>query len=236
MLSVKGLSFSYKKANGTQFHLENISFEIKQGEIVALIGSSGAGKTTLLRCLNGLYKSEGEIEIDGISIKQYPKVQRQIGMIFQNFNLLQRSTVLQNVLWGRLGWKRWFNQFNKDDIEIAIDSIKKVGLSGVTDRRVDSLSGGQQQRVGIARVLTQKPVILLGDEPVSNLDIKTKEEILNLLSDIRKDIGLTTLISLHDLNILKGMLSRVIAINNGRIVYDGDIKYLDNRKINEIFT
>jgi phosphonate transport system ATP-binding protein len=233
MIDVEGLSFSY---NGGQFHLKDVSFEIKKGEIVALIGPSGAGKTTLLRCLNGLYESTGQIRINGINVRQCPRIQRQIGMVFQNFNLLQRSTILQNVLWGRLGKKKWFQTFNKKDIEIAKDAINKVGLSRMENKRVDKLSGGQQQRVGIARALTQEPAILLADEPVSNLDIRTKRDILELLSTIREDTGLTILVSVHNLDILDNIINRVIAINSGGVVYDGNIKNLDDKKINEIFT
>lgn len=227
--------------------VNDTNLSIGDGEIVAVIGISGAGKSTLLRCINRLLEpTRGEIFIDGEEILHCPEgkaqlIRRKIGMVFQNFNLLQRSLVIQNVLMGRLGYIStsrsllFGHAYSKDNISIALDCLRRVGIEDLAYRRVDALSGGQQQRVGIARALAQKPSIILGDEPVSNLDPTRAREIMNLLSEIHKRARMTTVISLHNLEIAKEYASRIIGLVKGGVVFDGKPEELTDEKIVEIF-
>lgn len=226
--------------------VNDIDLEVSSGEVVAIIGVSGAGKSTLLRCINRLLEpTSGEILIDGEDILHCSKqkaqvIRRKIGMVFQNFNLLQRSLVIQNVLMGRLGYISTLRSllatrtYTKDDNNIALDCLRRVGIEDLAYRRVDTLSGGQQQRIGIARALTQKPSIILADEPVSNLDPTRKIEIMNLLHEIYKYSSITTIISLHNIDIAKKYASRIIGIVKGEIIFDGSSRQLSEEKILEI--
>jgi len=227
--------------------VNNANLRIDDGEIVAVIGVSGAGKTTLLRCINRLLEpTSGEVFIDGEDILHCPErkaqlMRRKVGMVFQNFNLLRRSLVITNVLMGRLGYISTSRSilsshaYSKDDVAIALDCLRKVGIEDLAYRRVDALSGGQQQRVGIARALAQKPSVILGDEPVSNLDPTRAREIMNLLNEIHKREGMTTIVSLHNIEIAKEYASRIIGMVKGEVVFDGKPGELTDEKIVEIF-
>lgn len=244
MIEIKNLSHIYK---GGVVGVKDANLTINDGEVVAIIGVSGAGKSTLLRCINRLLEpTSGDVFIDGDEIlhcseRKAQLIRRNIGMVFQNFNLLQRSLVIRNVLMGRLGYISTLRGFffgrayNRADYDIALDCLRRVGLEDLAHRRADALSGGQQQRVGIARVLAQKPAIILGDEPVSNLDPTRAREIMGLLRDIHKTERLTTIISLHDLEIAKEYANRIIAIVKGEIIFDGEPEDLTDEKIVEVF-
>lgn len=249
MILIKDLCHIYNLHRGANsvVGVNSINLRIDDGEIVAVIGVSGAGKSTLLRCINRLLEpTRGEIFIDGEEILHCPErkarlIRREMGMVFQNFNLLQRSLVIQNVLLGRLGYISTSRSllsnraYTKDDVAIALDCLRRVGIEDLAYRRVDALSGGQQQRVGIARALAQKPSIILGDEPVSNLDPTRAREIMNLLSEIHKRERMTTVISLHDIEIAKEYTSRIIGMVKGEVVFDGKPEELTDEKIVEIF-
>lgn len=245
MILIKNLHHIYR-ANSL-VGLNNINLMISGAEIVAIIGISGAGKSTLLRCINRLLEpTSGEVFIDGEEMLHCPErkaqlIRRKIGMVFQNFNLLQRSPVISNVLLGRLGYMSTARSllssraYGKDDVAIAQDCLERVGIGDLAYRRVDTLSGGQKQRVGIARALAQKPSIILADEPVSNLDPTRKREIMNLLKEIHQQEAITMVISLHDMEIAKEYTSRIIGMVKGEIVFDSPPEELLDEKIVEIF-
>lgn len=230
-----------KKNYNTHVILDDITFEIEKGEIVAIIGPSGAGKTTLMRCIASLEKpNDGRIYFKGRDITENKKhVRGKIGMIFQEFNLIPRLTVLMNVLTGRLGYSNkiasLFGIFSKDDIEIAVSNIKRVGLYSKINEKVSKLSGGQRQRVGIARALTQEPDIILADEPVSNLDPKTSEKILSDLVKISKEDELAVIMTLHQINYAKKFADRIIGLNKGRIVFEGSPSELTYNVVKRIY-
>lgn len=249
MILIKDLCHIYNarhKVHST-VGVNNLNLKIDDGEILAVIGISGAGKSTLLRCINRLLEpTSGEVFIDGEDIlhcseRRAQAIRRKIGMVFQNFNLLQRSLVINNVLMGRLGYISSLRSllagraYTKDDVDIALDCLRKVGIEDLAYRRVDALSGGQQQRVGVARALAQKPSIILGDEPVSNLDPPRKMEIMNLLSEIQRQEGMTMVISLHDIELAKKYADRIIGMVHGEIVFNSKPEELTDEKIVEIF-
>ena len=249
MILINGLCHIYNPHRGVHsvVGVNNINLRIDDGEIVAVIGVSGAGKSTLLRCINRLLEpTSGEVFIDGEDIlhcseRKAQVMRRKIGMVFQNFNLLQRSLVIQNVLMGRLGYISTSRSllssraYTKDDISLALDCLRRAGIEDLAYRRVNALSGGQQQRVGVARALAQKPSIILADEPVSNLDPTRAREIMNLLSEIHKQEGMTTVISLHNIEIAREYASRIIGMVKGEIVFDAKPEELTDEKIVEIF-
>lgn len=249
MILIENLRHIYNPHYGADsvVGVSNINLSIGDGEIVAIIGASGAGKSTLLRCINRLLEpTSGKIFIDNEEILRCSEqkartIRRKIGMIFQDFNLLKRSMVIENVLMGRLGYISTLRSlltkytYTKDDILIAMDCLRKVGIEDLAYRRVDTLSGGQQQRVGIARALAQKPSIILGDEPISNLDPVRKIEIMNLLSEIHKKENITMIIGLHNIEIANKYASRIIGLVKGKVVFDGGVEELSEEKIVEIF-
>ena len=249
MILIKDLCHIYNPHHRTNsvVGVNNINLRIADGEIVAVIGVSGAGKSTLLRCVNRLLEpTSGEVFIDGEDIlhcseRKAQLMRRKMGMVFQNFNLLRRSLAIQNVLMGRLGYISTSRSllstraYSKEDVGIALDCLRRVGIEDLAYRRVDALSGGQQQRVGIARALAQKPSIILGDEPVSNLDPTRAREIMNLLSEIHKREGMTMIISLHNIEIAKEYAGRIIGMVKGEIVFDGKPEELTDETIVEIF-
>ena len=210
-----------------------------------IIGSSGSGKSTLLKCINKLIEpNSGKISIEGedilhCPIKKAEKIRGKIGMIFQNFNLIERETVFNNVLNGRLSFnsslKTIFGKFSKEDCDAVEDSIKRVGLSEYKNERVANLSGGQKQRVAIARALSQKPDIMLADEPVSNLDPKLMKEVMDLLNNICIEKGITLISSLHFLDFAKRYGSRIVGMRNGEIVFDGKPEELTEKDIVDIY-
>lgn len=220
LLSVKNLSHTY--ANGTRA-LSDINFEVNEGEFLVVIGLSGSGKSTLLRSINHLIEpSSGEIFFRG---ERITGIRRDIAMIFQNFNLVPRLTAMTNVLTGRLGglstWKTLLGLFSLEDRRIAEDRLKTVGLAEHSYKRVDQLSGGQQQRVAIARALAQEPKLLLADEPVASLDPATSHSIMDYLRKANRELGITVICNLHFLSLVREYATRVIALKDGRIVFEG---------------
>lgn len=230
--------------NGT-VGLKDINLTINQGEFVVIVGLSGAGKSTLLRSINRLHDiTEGDILIDGKSItkakgKNLRLIRRDIGMIFQSFNLVKRSSVLRNVLTGRVAyyptWKTTFNLFTKEDKQKAYEALQQVGLAEKVYARADELSGGQQQRVAIARVLAQNPKIILADEPTASLDPRTSERVLNDLRMLNEKYGMTVVANLHSVELAKEFGNRVIGICAGEVVYDGKMSETPESVFTDIY-
>ncbi|MCI0520002.1 MAG: phosphonate ABC transporter ATP-binding protein [Chloroflexi bacterium] len=242
MLQVKNLTKIY---DGGVLALDNVSFEAPKGQFLAVIGLSGSGKSTLLRCINRLIDpTRGQILWNGMDITAAPqdelrRIRRRIGMVFQHFNLVHRSTVLTNVLAGRLGYVNpaWslVNRFPKKDIDQAYKQLARVGIADKARQRADELSGGQQQRVGIARALMQDPEIILADEPVASLDPVLAHSIMQYLEQINKEDGVSVLCSLHFLDLVHRYADRVIALNQGRLVFDGLPSEIDDARFKEIY-
>lgn len=239
MIRIQDLNHTYK--NRTDEALKNINLHIKKGENVFLLGASGSGKSTLLKCINRLIEpNSGNIFIEEENIlasnpNKTIQIRKKIGTIFQEFNLIERDTVLKNVLNGRLGYtstmNTFLNKFKKEDYEIVEENLKDVGLFDLRFERVCNLSGGQKQRVAIARALSQKPKIILADEPVSNLDPKLMSEILDLLLKICKEREITLITSLHFVDLVKKYASRVIGISEGSIIFDNTIEEWEDNEI-----
>ncbi len=218
---------------------------MKDGEFLAVIGLSGSGKSTLLRCINRLIDpTSGKIfwddqDITAASAKDMRKIRRQIGMIFQQFNLVKRSSVLTNVMSGRLGYvdtiPSILNIFSAEDRERAKSSLEQVGLEDKTNVRADSLSGGQQQRVGIARALMQEPKLILADEPVASLDPVLAHSILKYLEQLNKERGITVLCSLHFLDLVHRYATTAIALKDGEVVFQGLPKQIDDAQFKTIY-
>lgn len=231
MIQLKDVSKIYD--NGT-VGLKDINLTINKGEFVVVVGLSGAGKSTLLRSINRLHNiSSGDILIDGKSItqakgKNLRNLRRDIGMIFQSFNLVKRSSVLRNVLVGRVAyyptWKTTFNLFSKEDKQKAYEALQKVDLADKVYARADELSGGQQQRVAIARVLMQNPKIILADEPTASLDPQTSVRVMNDLKMLNEKYSMTVVANLHSIELAQQFGERVIGIRAGQVVYDGKMK------------
>jgi phosphonate transport system ATP-binding protein len=230
--------------NGTK-GLKNINLKIQKGEFIVMVGLSGAGKSTLLRSVNRLHEiTEGEIIIEGESItaakgKGLRRMRRDIGMIFQNFNLVKRSTVLKNVLAGRVGYhstlRTTLGLFPKEDVELAFQALKRVNILEKAYARADELSGGQQQRVSIARALAQEAKIILADEPVASLDPLTTKQVLDDLKKINEDFGITTIVNLHSIDLARQYATRIIGLHAGEIVFDGLVEEATDEKFAEIY-
>ncbi|HDR4562230.1 phosphonate ABC transporter ATP-binding protein [Bacillus cereus] len=230
--------------NGTK-GLNNINLKIEKGEFVVMVGLSGAGKSTLLRSVNRLHEiTEGEIIIEGESItaakgKGLRRMRRDIGMIFQSFNLVKRSTVLKNVLAGRVGYhstmRTTLGLFPKEDLELAFQALKRVNILEKAYARADELSGGQQQRVSIARALAQEAKIILADEPVASLDPLTTKQVLDDLKKINEDFGITTIVNLHSIDLARQYATRIIGLHAGEIVFDGLVEEATDEKFAEIY-
>ncbi len=224
--------------------LDDINLTVGDGEFLVLIGLSGSGKSTLLRCVNRLVEpTSGRIILNGVDVTaagpdELRRVRRQIGMIFQQFNLVRRSNVLTNVLTGRLGymtsWAAAFGRFGKQDFQRAHQNLARVGLLDRAYQRADRLSGGQQQRVGIARALMQEPRIMLADEPVASLDPATSHSVLKYLQQINRE-GMTVICSLHFLSLARTFGTRVVALKQGQLVFDGLPSEIDERRFREIY-
>lgn len=243
MLKIEKVSKVYSP--GGVLALDKVSFDVPKGQFVAVIGLSGSGKSTLLRCINRLIEpTSGRILLDDQDItaanqEEMRRIRRRIGMVFQHFNLVHRSSVLTNVLAGRLGYVNpaWslVNRFPKSDIEKAHKQLERVGIGDKAGQRADSLSGGQQQRVGIARALMQDPDVILADEPVASLDPVLAHSIMQYLEKINKEDGVTVLCSLHFLDLVHRYAHRVVALNAGRVVFDGLPKEIDDVRFKEIY-
>ncbi len=245
MLEIKNLTKIYD--DGT-VALRDVSFTVEDGEFLVIIGLSGSGKSTLLRCINRLIDpTEGQIIWDGVDIaaaepSELRRIRRRIGMIFQQFNLVRRSTVLTNVLAGRLGyvneWASLMHRFSRQDRAMAAAALQRVGIADQAHKRADELSGGQQQRVGIARALMQQPSIILADEPVASLDPVLAHSILGHLEQLNQEDNITILCSLHYLDLVQRYAKRVIGLREGRIVYRGsqaDICRMTDDEFKEIY-
>ena len=227
MLEIKNLTVEY----GNFRAIDNVSFTVKDGEFVAVIGSSGGGKSSLMKAINLLVKPKsGSIKIDGeemteLSSRKLRMKRRKIGFVFQDYNLIDRLSVIENVLTGRLGYKSSLKSllgiFSKEEYENAEKALEKVGLSEKLFVRGDELSGGQKQRVAIAKALVQEPKIILADEPVASLDVNSSKIIMEYFKEINRVQGITVIINIHDVNIALKYADRVIALKKGKIVFDG---------------
>ncbi len=245
MLEIRHLTKVYD--DGT-VALEDVSFTVPDGEFLVIIGLSGSGKSTLLRCINRLIDpTEGEILWDGVDLAKLDgaelrKARRQIGMVFQHFNLVKRSTVYTNVMTGRLGyaptWSSVVHRFSKEDQEKAWASLDRLGIRDQAHKLARELSGGQQQRVGVARALMQDPKMILADEPVASLDPVLAHSILEYLERINRDDGLTVLCSLHYLDLVQRYCTSVLGLRGGHIVYQGtkqDIQRMSDEEFKNIY-
>lgn len=225
--------------------LKKVSFEVKKGEFLIIIGLSGSGKSTLLRCLNRLHDpTSGEVVFNGKEIahvqgKEIKEVRKNIGMIFQHFNLIPRHTVLSNVLMGSLGrigsLKSIFGLFSKEDRAKAMEYLRLVGIADKAQIRADQLSGGQQQRVAIARALMQSPQILLADEPVASLDPATCHTVMDYLRKVNQELGITIIANLHFLSLVREYGTRVIALKAGEIVFEGSPSEITDEWFQKIY-
>jgi phosphonate transport system ATP-binding protein len=241
MFRVENLSKRYKTGDHA---LKNVSFSIAAGEVVGLIGPSGAGKSTLIRCVNRLVEpTEGMVLLNDRPIAKsgadLRRARRRIGMIFQDYALVERLTVMENVLSGRLGyvpfWRSLTRRFPQADVDKAFALLERVGLSQHADKRADALSGGQRQRVGIARALEQDPELLLIDEPTASLDPKTSRQIMRLITEICRERGLPAIINIHDVALARMFVDRIIGLRAGEVVFDGAPDSLDHTALTAIY-
>ena len=242
MLEIKQLSKTYE--GGVQA-LNDVSLTVQDGEFLVVIGLSGSGKSTLMRCINRLVEpTHGQVIYDGIDVtnaspEELRLIRRRIGMVFQHFNLVKRSTVLTNVLSGRLGyanhWKSLLHRFAAEDMSRAMRNLDRVGISEKAYARADELSGGQQQRVGIARALMQEPELMLADEPVSALDPATSHSVLRYLEVINREDGITVVCNLHFLDLARRYGTRIVALKAGELIFDGLPGEIDRDRFKEIY-
>ncbi|MDH3701363.1 MAG: phosphonate ABC transporter ATP-binding protein [Alphaproteobacteria bacterium] len=243
MLTVTDLTARYSRT-GPEI-LQGVSFGVDAEDFFAIIGPSGAGKSTLIRCINRLVEPTGgsirlyDTEVLTLSQGDLRKLRRNIGMIFQEFNLVDRMSVMDNVLSGRLGYvgnlRSLFRLFSKDDITRALQVLDRVGLIDHVDKRADELSGGQRQRVGIARALMQDPKLLLLDEPTSSLDPKISREVMALIKEIATEFGVPVLCNIHDVQLALEFCNKIIGLQDGVKMFDGPTDSIDQDKLNEIY-
>jgi phosphonate transport system ATP-binding protein len=243
MLRITGLTKRYRTGDVA---LKDISLDVPDSQVMALIGPSGAGKSTLIRCVNRLVEPTAgvitlnETEITKLGSGELRRARRRLGMIFQEFALVERLTVMENVLSGRLGyvgfWQSWFRRFPQTDIDEAFRLLARVGLQDMVDKRADELSGGQRQRVGICRALIQAPELLLVDEPTASLDPKTSRQIMRLIRELcaeRKP--LSAIINIHDVTLAQTFAERIVGLRLGEIVYDGPPAGLTAEVLTQIY-
>jgi phosphonate transport system ATP-binding protein len=225
--------------------LNNVSLEIPEGQVVALIGPSGAGKSTLIRCINRLVEPTSgsailnDLNLTTLGSGALRKARRRMGMIFQEYALVERLSVMENVLSGRLGyvgfWRSWFRKFPQKDIDEAFRLLDRVGILEMADKRADALSGGQRQRVGIARALIQDPDLLLVDEPTASLDPKTSRQIMRLITELCTERNLAAIINIHDVALAQMFVQRVIGLRAGEVVYDGNPEDMTPEVLTDIY-
>ena len=242
MLSITDLSKVYK--TGTRA-LDGVSLTVDKPQVVAVIGSSGAGKSTLIRCINRLVEPTAgqivlnDLDVTALSRRELRKARRRMGMIFQEYNLVERLTVMENLLSGRLGyvslWQAYRRNYPPHDIAAAFELLDRVGLNDYQDTRADALSGGQRQRVGIARALMQQPDLLLVDEPTASLDPKTSRQIMRLLCELAQERGTPALVNIHDVGLAQDFSDRIIGLSGAKIVFDGNPSELDVDALTAIY-
>lgn len=242
MLHLEGLSKTYKTGDTA---LSDVTLTVPKGQILGLIGPSGAGKSTLIRCINRLVEPSagkvmlGEVDLVGLGKTDLRRQRRRIGMIFQEYALVERLTVMENVLSGRLGyvafWRSFLRRFLPSDIERAYRLLDRVGLMEHADKRADALSGGQRQRVGIARALAQEPELLLVDEPTASLDPKTSRQIMRLLTEICAERNLPAIVNIHDVPLAQQFMQRIVGLRAGRVVFDGPPADLTEAALTQIY-
>lgn len=242
MLEVTDLRVVYQNGNEA---LKSITFSAEKGELIGVIGRSGAGKSTLLRCINGMQKpTSGSIVLDGVNLtamndEQLRKARREIGFIWQEYNLVERLPAITNVLTGRLGYNNslasFFGYFSTEHREIALRSLEQVGLLHRAKFRADKLSGGEKQRVSIARAISQQPKILLADEPVASLDPELSVQVLGDLARVAREVGVLTLVNIHQVELAQQFCDRLVGIAQGKIVFDGPPSELNMNVLDAIY-
>ena len=234
-----------KRYNTGDLALQGVDLNIPDGQVLALIGPSGAGKSTLVRCVNRLVEPTNgsailnDVNLTNLSARQLRKARRKMGMIFQEYALVERLTVMENVLSGRLGyvgfWRSYFRKFPKKDVKEAYRLLDRVGLLEMANKRADELSGGQRQRVGICRALIQDPELLLVDEPTASLDPKTSRQIMRLINELCEERGLTAIINIHDVLLAQMFSQRIVGLALGKVVYDGNPDGLTPEVLTQIY-
>ena len=242
MLRLESLQKRYRTGD---LALKGVDLSVPDGQIMALIGPSGAGKSTLIRCINRLVEPTGgkvflnDLELTSLGAGALRRARRRMGMIFQEYALVERLSVMENVLSGRLGfvgfWRSWFRKFPQSDIDEAFRLLGRVGLDHMVDKRADELSGGQRQRVGICRALAQGPELLLVDEPTASLDPKTSRQIMRLISELCKERKLSAIINIHDVMLAQMFAERIVGLRLGEVVYDGPPDGLTAEVLTEIY-
>jgi phosphonate transport system ATP-binding protein len=242
MLRLEQLEKRYRTGD---LALKGVDLTVPDGQIMALIGPSGAGKSTLIRCINRLVEPTGgkvflnDLELSALGAGQLRRARRRMGMIFQEYNLVERLSVMENVLSGRLGyvgfWRSYFRKFPQADIDEAFRLLGRVGLDHMVDKRADELSGGQRQRVGICRALAQDPELLLVDEPTASLDPKTSRQIMRLICELCGERKLSAIINIHDVMLAQMFAQRIVGLKLGEIVYDGPPDGLTADVLTEIY-
>ncbi|MEH6721343.1 MAG: phosphonate ABC transporter ATP-binding protein [Aurantimonas endophytica] len=242
MLTIEALEKRYKTGD---LALRGVSFSVAPGDVVGLIGPSGAGKSSLIRCINRLVEpTAGSVRLNDLDVTrlgrgELRKVRRRIGMIFQEFALVERLTVMENVLSGRLGyvpfWRSFTRRYPQADVDTAFALLDRVGLADHVDKRADALSGGQRQRVGIARALAQNPELLLVDEPTASLDPKTSRQIMRLIVEICQERTLPAIVNIHDVMLARMFVGRIIGLRAGEVVFDGPPEALDDAALTRIY-
>ncbi|MBB6309262.1 phosphonate ABC transporter ATP-binding protein [Xanthobacter tagetidis] len=242
MLTLSRLTKRYAKGDAA---LTDVSLEVPAGQVVGLIGPSGAGKSTLIRCVNRLVEPTsgavrlGALDVTALSRSGLRKARRRMGMIFQEYALVERLSVMENVLSGRLGyvgfWRAFLRRFPQADVDRAFAVLERVGLLDHVDKRADELSGGQRQRVGIARALVQEPDLLLVDEPTASLDPKTSRQIMRLIVEVCAERQLAAIVNIHDVALAQMFVERIVGLKAGRIVFDGPPDTLDAAALTAIY-
>jgi phosphonate transport system ATP-binding protein len=242
MLRIRGLTKRYRTGD---LALKGIDLDVPDGQVMALIGPSGAGKSTVIRCINRLVEpTAGTVELNGADVVklgtgELRRVRRRMGMIFQEYALVERLSVMENVLSGRLGyvgfWQSWLRRFPQSDIDEAFRLLERVGLDHMADKRADELSGGQRQRVGICRALIQNPELLLVDEPTASLDPKTSRQIMRLIKELCHERRLSAIINIHDVMLAQMFAERIVGLQLGTIVYDGPPNGLTAEVLTKIY-